>query len=104
MLGHNFVRGYNRMIERSPGESPAGPRRDLPYPLIGAAAGAVLIGLILVFVVFSGGGNGDGTDDSQAGVDEHAGLANAEPTVEATIDLNRPTVTANSNMTSVGKD
>jgi LPXTG-site transpeptidase (sortase) family protein len=95
------------MIEPSPGESPDGPRRNLPYPLIGALAGAVIIGIVVVLVVFGGGGNGDGdngTNGSQAGVDEHAGLATAEPTPEATIDLNRPTVEANSNLTSLGAD
>ena len=91
------------MIESSPGESPGGPRRNLTYPLIGAAVGAVIIGIVLVVLVFSGGGGGnDGTDDSQAGVDdEHAGLVTAEPAVEATIDLNRPTATASTNLTSV---
>jgi LPXTG-site transpeptidase (sortase) family protein len=91
------------MIETSPGGSPDGPRRNLPYPLIGALAGAVIIGIVVVFVAFgSGGGDGgDGTDDSQAGVDEHAGLATTEPTPEATIDLTRPTVVTNSNLTSL---
>jgi LPXTG-site transpeptidase (sortase) family protein len=90
------------MIEPSPGGSPDGPRRNLPYPLIGALAGAIIVGVVIVFVAFGGGGDGDdGTDDSQAGVDEHAGLATAEPTPEATIDLTRPTVVTNSNLTSL---
>jgi LPXTG-site transpeptidase (sortase) family protein len=91
-------------LDSTPG-GPGTPRKGLPIPIIGAIAGAALVGIILAVVALSGGG-GDNNDDTTTlpGLDEpeHAGLATAEPTPEATIDLNRPTAVVNNNLNSVG--
>jgi LPXTG-site transpeptidase (sortase) family protein len=94
------------MVEdNTPGddETPGSPAPGrVPLPLIGALGGAVLIGVLLIAVAFSSGGG----DDGGGSEDDHdfAGLATFVPTIEATIDLARPTVVANNNPTSVGAD
>jgi len=74
-----------------------------PLPVIGGLAALVVIGIIFVAVALGGGG-GDGNGNTAVGATPTAssgGLQTSEPTVEATIDLARPT-TAAENLTSVG--
>ena len=89
------------MVHDNPPDRPSGnpPLKRFPLPLIGALGGVAVIGLLLIIVAFSGGGNG-GAGQSDT---EHAGLVpTGQPTIEATIDLARPTVVADNNPTSVG--
>ena len=76
-----------------------------PLPVIGGLAALVVIGIIFVAVALGGGGGGDGDGNAVVGATPTAssgGLQTAAPpTVEATIDLARPTAVAE-NLTSVG--
>jgi hypothetical protein len=82
-------------------EASGAPARKLPLPLVGFVGGAVIMGAILLILTLTGGG-GDGGSGGNG--HEFAGLATSVPAVESTIDLARPTVVANNNMTSVGTD
>jgi LPXTG-site transpeptidase (sortase) family protein len=88
------------------GESPGGPFAGKPpLALIGAVVAVIAIGVVLAVVAFGGGGGGGSDNDDNDGTSaESGGLADdiPEPTVEATIDLNRPTATAQ-HLESVGE-
>jgi hypothetical protein len=76
-----------------------------PLPVIGGLAALVVVGIIFVVVALGGGGGDDDGDNGNvvAGATPTAssgGLQTAAPTVEATIDLARPTAVAQ-NLTSV---
>lgn len=83
-----------------------------PLPLIGGLIAAVLVGIVIIFVALSGGGNDEpntvvvGTNVvlSTATPAEGAsgGLATGVPIAEATIDLTVPTVGVTENLDSVG--
>ena len=66
---------------------------QLPLPLIGGIAAVVVVGIILI-VVALGGGGGEGSDSDDSADADHGGLQAAQPTPEATIDLERPTAAA----------
>ena len=83
-----------------------------PLPLVGGLAAAVIVGIIIIFVALSGGGD-DGPET--AGADPSVvpststptdgtsgGLATGVPSPEATLDLTVPTVSAAVNLDSVG--
>jgi hypothetical protein len=77
-----------------------------PLPVIGGLAALVVIGIIFVAVALGGGGGDDngGNGNVVVGATPTAssgGLQTSVPTVEATIDLSRPTATAQ-NLTSIG--
>ena len=76
-----------------------------PLPVIGGLAALVVIGIIFVAVALGGGGDdGDNGGNVAVGATPTAssgGLQTSAPTVEATIDLARPTAIAQS-LTSVG--
>ena len=85
----------------------------VPLPLIGGLAALVVIGIIVVGVALSsGGGDGDNNDTAATGstgslntprataTSSSGGLQTAQPTPEATADLNQPTAEAQ-NLTSI---
>lgn len=73
---------------------------QLPLPLIGGLATLVIVGIILVAVAMGGGGS-DSSGDADATPGNLAGLQTAQPTPEATIDLERETAEAG-HLTAVG--
>ena len=86
---------------KKPGDVNPGRQSGRPaLPIIGAAATAIVIGLVLA--IACGGGGGGKKDEGGL----HAGLAAdaTPPVAEATIDLARPTVvpTINPNLTKLG--
>jgi len=73
-------------IIAAPSDGGSGGRKRISLPLIGGLVVALLVGAVLVLVALSGGG-GASPDDGVSG-----GLATGiTQTVEATIDLERPT-------------
>jgi LPXTG-site transpeptidase (sortase) family protein len=87
---------------RPDGQEPGSPAK-FPLPIIGALGGAIIVGILLVVVAFGGGG--DDGDSNAANDGESGGLApTSQPTVEATIDLARPTVVGDHNLDSVSAD
>ena len=89
------------MVQENPPESQPPEKAGLPIPIIGAFGGVILIGIIFVAIALGGGG-GNGSNEEDP---EHAGLVTQTlPTIEATIDLARPTVVANNNPTSVSAE
>jgi len=83
---------------KKPGDgNPDGQSGHPALPILGAIATSILVGVVLA-VAACGGGGGSKKGDEPV-VDFHAGLANTTdmPTPEATIDLARPTVVANTN-------
>ncbi len=97
------------MVQKNePGGPPASPNENqnpikalidsvrsgrLSLPLIGGIAGVVVVVIILLVVALGGGGGeGSGSDDSADA--DHGGLQEAQPTPQATIDLERPTASA----------
>ena len=86
-----------------PGEQKPGGQSGHPaLPVFGAITTAILVGIVLAVAACGGGGK----KGNEPVVDFHAGLANTTdaPTPEATIDLERPTVVAdtNPNLTKLG--
>lgn len=83
-----------------------------PLPLIGGLIAAVLVGIIIIFVALSGGGDDEpetvavGTDvvrsTSAPSGGASGGLATGVPDTDATIDLSQPTVAVAPNLDSVG--
>jgi LPXTG-site transpeptidase (sortase) family protein len=91
------------VFENEPGAEPPSPKENgsplssllqtirsgkLPLPLLGGIATVVVVGLILIVVALGGGSTGAETPTRVA---DSGGLQTAQPTPEATIDLNRPT-------------
>lgn len=83
---------------------------QLPLPLIGGLATVVVIGIILIVVALGGGGS-ESNDDPSGGssVDSgdsvnHGGLQTAQPTPQATVDLDRPTAQPTGHWESIGQD
>jgi hypothetical protein len=72
---------------------------QLSLPLLGGIAAVIVVGIILLVVALGGGGSESTPEDS-----EHAGLKTpeADVTVEATIDLNRPTATGVGQLETIG--
>jgi LPXTG-site transpeptidase (sortase) family protein len=64
-----------------------------------------VVGLILFVIALAGGGGGNGGEEADPNAIS-GGLKTdePEPTPEATIDLNRPTVEANNNLTQISPD
>ena len=79
------------IIASASSDGGSGGRKRVSLPLIGGLVVAVLVGAVLVLVALSGGGDDDASpDDGVSG-----GLATGiTPTVEANIDLDRPTPVA----------
>ena len=81
---------------------------QLPLPLLGGIAGAVVIGIILVVVALgSGGDDNGGSSGGSTGTRptaESGGLQTSRPTPQATIDLTRPTAQAGGHWADVGPD
>jgi LPXTG-site transpeptidase (sortase) family protein len=79
-----------------------------PLPVIGGLAALVVIGIIFVAVALGGGGgDDDGDGNTVVGATPTAssgGLQTSQPTVEATLDPNRPTATVQDHLKSVGPD
>ena len=97
MVQDNDQEGDTPTETPAPGEGDRSLRQALP--LIGGFGVAVVIGIILIVVAFGGGGGDDGGDSIVAttATGTSGVLADdMEPTVEATIDLERPTVVSTS--------
>ena len=78
---------------------------QLPLPLLGGIAGAVVIGIILVVVALGSGGGADNEASSTPrATAESGGLQTSRPTPQATIDLARPTAQPTGHWTDVGPD
>lgn len=76
---------------------------QLPLPLLGGIAAAVVVGIILVVVALGSGGDGDSTTLTRPTA-QSGGLQTARPTPRATIDLARPTAKPTGHWTEVGPD
>lgn len=76
---------------------------QLPLPLLGGIAAAVVVGIILVVVALGSGGD-DGEPTVVRPTAESGGLQTSRPTPQATIDLARPTAQPTGHWTTVGAD
>jgi LPXTG-site transpeptidase (sortase) family protein len=90
----------NQNPEPAPNQNPQPSLIDsirsgqLSLPLIGGIAAVIVVGVILVVIAVGGGGGEGSSSDGDSADADHGGLQTDQPTPEATIDLARPTTTA----------